>query len=66
MFSTRSTKALTGCERIEGRKYIILIASGHRFRSQSSRFDKILKKVKESPDITIYTVSTGGAHARHH
>jgi VWFA-related protein len=47
-------------ERIEGRKYIILVASG---RDSFSRLtlDKIYKKVKASQDITIFTVSTGGA-----
>ncbi|MGB6973280.1 MAG: VWA domain-containing protein [Terracidiphilus sp.] len=46
--------------RIPGRKYIILIGSG---RDSFSRLtlDKILKKVKSTPDITIYTISTGGA-----
>jgi len=46
-------------ERIEGRKYIILIASGIDSFSKLT-LDKITKKVKESRDITIYTVSTGG------
>jgi VWFA-related protein len=47
-------------ERIEGRKYIILIASGRDSFSKLT-LDKILKKVKESKDITIFTISTGGA-----
>jgi VWFA-related protein len=47
-------------ERIEGRKYIILIASGRDTFSKLT-LDKILKKVKESKDITIFTISTGGA-----
>src|SRR5579862_5943688 len=46
--------------RIEGRKYIILIASGRDTMSKLT-FDKILQKVKTTPDITIFTVSTGGA-----
>ena len=46
-------------QRVEGRKYIILIASGVDSFSKLT-FDKILKKVKETRDITIYTVSTGG------
>jgi VWFA-related protein len=46
-------------QRIEGRKYIILIASGVDSFSKLT-YDKILKKVKETRDITIYTVSTGG------
>ncbi len=46
--------------RIEGRKYIILIASGRDTLSKLT-FDKILTKVKNTPDITIFTISTGGA-----
>jgi VWFA-related protein len=46
-------------DRIEGQKYIILIASGIDSMSKLT-FDKILKKVKESQNITIYAVSTGG------
>lgn len=46
-------------QRVEGRKYIILIATGRDTFSKLT-LDKILKKVKESRDITIYTVSTGG------
>jgi VWFA-related protein len=46
--------------RIEGRKYIILVASGRDTFSKIT-FDQILKKVKNTPDITIYAISTGGA-----
>jgi len=46
--------------RIEGRKYIILIASGRDTFSKIT-FDKIMQKVKATPDITIFAVSTGGA-----
>ncbi|MGA7832679.1 MAG: VWA domain-containing protein [Terracidiphilus sp.] len=46
--------------RIEGRKYIILIASGRDSFSKLT-LDKILQKVKSTPDVTIFTVSTGGA-----
>ena len=46
-------------ERIEGRKYIILIASGNDTFSKLT-LDKILKKVKASQDITTFTISTGG------
>lgn len=46
--------------RIEGRKYIIVIASGRDTMSKLT-FDKILQSVKNTPDITIFTVSTGGA-----
>jgi VWFA-related protein len=47
-------------DRVQGRKYIVLIASGRDTFSKLT-FDKILKKVKDSHDITIFTVSTGGA-----
>lgn len=46
--------------RIEGRKYIILIASGRDTFSKIT-LDKILQKVKNTPDITIFAISTGGA-----
>jgi VWFA-related protein len=45
--------------RIQGRKYIILIASGRDTFSRIT-LDKIVQKVKNTPDITIFTVSTGG------
>ena len=46
--------------RIEGRKYIVLIGTGRDTMSKLT-LDKILQKVKTTPDITIFTVSTGGA-----
>ena len=46
--------------RIEGRKYIVLIASGRDTFSKIT-LDKILQKVKNTPDVTIFSVSTGGA-----
>jgi VWFA-related protein len=46
--------------RIEGRKYIILIASGRDTFSKIT-LDKIMQKVKNTPDVTIFAVSTGGA-----
>jgi VWFA-related protein len=52
-------EGLDRMERIEGRKYIILIASGMDSMSKLT-LDKMLKKVKESKDITIFTISTGG------
>jgi len=44
--------------RIDGHKYIILIASGRDTMSKIT-LDKILQKVKATPDITIFTISTG-------
>jgi VWFA-related protein len=52
-------EGLDRLSRVEGRKYIILIASGRDTFSKLT-LDKILKRVKESQDTTIYTVSTGG------
>ena len=52
-------EGLDRLERIEGRKYISLIASGIDTFSKLT-LDKILKKVKASQDITIFTISTGG------
>jgi VWFA-related protein len=46
--------------RIEGRKYIVLIASGRDTFSKIT-LDKIMQKVKATPDVTIFAVSTGGA-----
>jgi VWFA-related protein len=46
-------------ERIDGRKYIVLIATGRDTMSKLT-FDKIQKKVKATQDITIFTLSTGG------
>jgi VWFA-related protein len=43
---------------IDGRKYIILIGSGRDTFSKVN-LDKILKKIKATPNVTIFTVSTG-------
>jgi VWFA-related protein len=45
--------------RVEGRKYIILIATGRDTFSKLT-YDKILQKVKSTPDVSIFTISTGG------
>ncbi len=47
-------------ETVEGRKYIILIASGRDTFSKRT-LDQILKKVKGSKNIAIYSISTGQA-----
>jgi len=47
-------------ERIEGKKYIILVSSGRDTFSKLN-FDQILKKVKSTKDTTIYAVSIGRA-----
>ncbi len=45
-------------ERIDGRKEIILISSGVDTFSKMT-YDKVLKKIKATPNVTIYAVSTG-------
>jgi len=52
-------ESLDRLSRIEGRKYIILIASGRDTFSKIT-LDKILEKVKNSRDVTIFAISTGG------
>ena len=47
-------------ETVEGRKYIILIASGRDTFSKHT-LDQTLKKVQNSKDIAIYSVGTGQA-----
>ncbi len=46
-------------QRIDGQKYIILISTGLDTFSRIT-FDTILKKVRASRNVTIFTVSTGG------
>jgi len=53
-------EGLDRLDRIEGHKYIFLIASGRDTFSKLT-LDKILKKVKATHDVTIFTFSTGGA-----
>jgi VWFA-related protein len=45
-------------DRIEGKKYIILISSGQDTFSKLT-YDQIMKKIKSTKDITIYPVSIG-------
>ena len=45
-------------DRIEGRKYIILISSGRDTFSKLN-YDEVLKKVKATQDITIFAIGTG-------
>jgi VWFA-related protein len=46
--------------RIEGRKYVVLIASGYDSFSKIT-LDKILAKIKATPNVTIFSVGTGQA-----
>jgi VWFA-related protein len=45
--------------RIDGRKYIILISSGRDTMSRLT-LDQMLAKIKSTPNVTIFTISTGG------
>ena len=45
--------------RVEGRKYIILISSGRDTMSKLT-LDQMLAKIKATPNVTIFTISTGG------
>ncbi|UWZ82733.1 VWA domain-containing protein [Occallatibacter riparius] len=54
------SEAMDRLSRVEGRKYIVLIGSGRDTFSKLT-WDQFRKKVANSKDITIYTVSTGGA-----
>jgi VWFA-related protein len=47
-------------EGVEGHKYIILVSSGYDSFSKLT-YDKALKKVQGSHDITIYAIGTGQA-----
>jgi len=47
-------------DRIEGKKYIILVSTGVDTFSKLT-LDKILKKVKSTKDVTIYAISVGWA-----
>jgi len=44
--------------RIEGRKYVVLIASGYDSFSKIT-LDKVLAKIKATPNVTIFSVGTG-------
>jgi len=52
-------ESLDRMSRIQGQKYIVLIASGVDTMSKLT-LDEILKRVKASHDITIFSISTGG------
>src|SRR5580700_2351418 len=47
-------------DRIEGKKYIILVTTGYDSFSKLT-LDQIIKKVKSTKDVTIYVVSVGFA-----
>ncbi len=51
-------ETLDRTSRIEGRKYIILIGTGRDTFSKLT-LDKILAKVKSTPNVTIFSIGTG-------
>ncbi len=51
-------ETLDRLSRVEGRKYIILIGSGRDTFSKLT-LDKILAKIKATPNVTIFTIGTG-------
>ena len=53
-------ESLDRLDRIEGQKYIVLIATGRDSFSKLT-FDQIYKRVKAARNVTIFTISTGGA-----
>jgi VWFA-related protein len=52
-------ETLDRLSRIEGRKYVVLISTGRDTFSKLT-LDKILAKIKATPNVTIFTISTGG------
>ncbi len=51
-------EALDRLSRVDGRKYVVLISSGRDTFSKIT-LDKILNKVKATPNVTIFSVGTG-------
>jgi VWFA-related protein len=51
-------ETLDRLSRVEGRKYIIFVGSGIDTFSKIN-LDKIMQKIKATPNVTIYAVSTG-------
>lgn len=46
------------CDRIEGKKYVVLVSTGRDTFSKLN-LDQIIKKVKSTKDVTIYAISIG-------
>jgi VWFA-related protein len=53
-------ETLDRLSRIDQRKYIILVSSGRDTFSKIT-LDKCLQKIKETPNVTIFSIATGGA-----
>lgn len=52
-------ETLDRLSRVDGRKYIILVGSGRDTFSKIT-LGKMLDKIKATPNVTIFTISTGG------
>jgi VWFA-related protein len=52
-------ETLDRISRVDGRKYVVLVSSGRDTFSKIT-LDKILQKIKATPNVTIFTISTGG------
>lgn len=52
-------EVLDRLSRVHGRKYVILVSSGIDTFSRIT-LDQMLKKIKETPNVTIFTITTGG------
>ncbi|MFT4114960.1 VWA domain-containing protein [Silvibacterium sp.] len=51
-------QTLDRLSRVEGRKYVVLISSGRDTFSKIT-LDKVLQKIRATPNVTIFTISTG-------
>lgn len=51
-------ESLDRLSRVEGRKYIVLIASGRDTFSKIT-LDKIMQKIRATPNVTIFAIGTG-------
>ena len=51
-------EALDRMTRIDGRKYLVLISSGRDTFSKIN-LDKVLQKIKATPNVTIFAIGTG-------
>lgn len=51
-------QTLDRLSRVEGRKYVVLVSSGRDTFSKIT-LDKVLQKIKATPNVTIFTISTG-------
>ncbi len=51
-------QTLDRLSRVEGRKYVVLISSGRDTFSKIN-LDKVLQKIKATPNVTIFSIGTG-------